>query len=459
LIMTAYTENQIKALKKDDLEYFLHPSSSIRDLEKNGPKIMTEGKGVYVTDIEGITRIDAGAGLWLNNVGYGREELGEVAKQQMKKLNYFQAFGGYSHPMVIELARKIALMLPMERPKVFFTSGGSESNDTAYKLARHYWWIKGQPQKINIISRNFAYHGVSCGALAATGLKSNREGFKPMMPGFFHVDPPYCYKCPYGKEKGQCQLECALAVEEKILELGPETVAAFTGEPVMGTGGVFVPPAGYLPKIKEICDRYQVLYIDDEVICGFGRTGKEFAVQHEGFEVQPDIMMMAKGITSGYIPLGAVGVSDKIYSALRERGAFYHGFTYSGHPVACAVALKNLEIIEEENLVENALKMGEKFRQGMRSLQLPAVGEVRGLGLMNGIDLVKDVSTGEKFAPSEGFGIRVTEIAYEKGVVLRNLVGDISQIAPPLIINEKEIDLLVERLGASIDQAYKEYVR
>ncbi|MDD4752699.1 MAG: aspartate aminotransferase family protein [Desulfitobacteriaceae bacterium] len=456
--MASYTREQIEELKKADVKYFLHPSSSITDLEKNGPKIIVEGKGIYVTDVEGVTRIDVGAGLWLNNVGYGRAELGEVAKEQATKLNYFQAFGGYSHPSVIELAKKVAQMLPMDNPKVFFTSGGSESNDTAYKLARHYWWIKGQPKKINIISRNFAYHGVSCGALAATGLKANREGFEPLMPGFHHVEPPYCYKCPFGKKLECCNLECADAVEKKVLELGPETVAAFTGEPIMGTGGVFVPPAGYLKKIKAICDKYDMLYLDDEVICGFGRTGKWFAMDHEDFGVQPDIMMMAKGITSGYIPVGAVACSEKVFSALRERGGFYHGFTYSGHPVGCAVALKNLEIIEKENLVENAAKIGERLREGLRKLNLPAVGEVRGKGLINGIDLVKDAKTGEKFDPSAGFGVRVTEVAWEKGLVLRNLIGDISQIAPPLIITEQEVDLLVERLGASIQQAYEEFI-
>ena len=453
--MTIFTDEQIEQMKKDDLSYFLHPTSSITDMEAwGGPRIITEGDGIRIKSAEGKTYIDCGAGLWLNNVGFGRTEIAEVAKAQMEKLPYFQAFNGYSHPLAIELARKLAGMIPMDNPRIFFTSGGSESNDTAYKVARMYWYLRGQPNKNHIIARTKAYHGVSYGAVSATSLPGFWDGFRPLVPGFHHIEHPHCYFCSWGKEEGRCDLECAQALEQKIIELGQDNVAAFTAEPVIGTGGGIVPPPGYYQRIREICDKYEVLFLADEVITGFGRTGKLFGMLHWG--VKPDIMIMAKGITSGYIPMGAVGISERVYEPIREHGMFMHGYTYSGHPVACAVALKNIEIIERENLTENAREKGEILRSRLRELELPCIGEVRGLGLLNVVQLVQDPETRTRFNPARGFAKRVSAIAWENGLALRALLDDGLQLSPSLVITEADINELAEKLGRSIEQAYDE---
>jgi len=456
--MTVYKDAQIEQMKKDDMRYFLHPTTSIADMETwGGPKIIEEGDGIRIKSVEGRTYIDCGAGLWLNNVGLGRTELAETAKKQMETLSYFQTFNGYSHPMAIEAAKKIAGMIPLDDPKIFYTSGGSESNDTAYKLARLYWYLNGQPNKNYIIARTKAYHGVSYGALSATSLPGFWDGFRPLVPAFDHIEHPHCYFCPWGKEQGSCDLECAGALEHKILELGKDNVAAFTAEPVVGTGGGIVPPDGYYQRIRETCNKYDILFIADEVITGFGRTGKMFGMLHWG--VQPDIMMMAKGITSGYIPMGAVGISSKIYDPIKKHGIFMHGYTYSGHPVACAVALKNIEIIEQENLVENAREKGELLRSRIRDLGLPCIGEVRGIGLMNAVQLIQNAETKTMFNPALGFAKRVNAIAWENGLALRPLMDDGLQLSPSLIITEADIDELVDKLGRSIEQAYQEFLR
>lgn len=455
VMVTVYTEDQINQMKKDDMRYFLHPTSSISDMESwGGPKIIDEGCGIRVKSVEGKTYIDCGAGLWLNNVGYGRTELAEVAKKQMEKLSFFQTFNGYSHPLAIQTAKKIAGMISMDNPRIFFTSGGSESNDTAYKLARMHWYLQGKPNKNHIIARTKAYHGVSYGALSATSLPGFWDGFRPLVPAFHHIDHPHCYFCAWGKEQDRCDLECAGALEEKILEIGQDNVAAFTAEPVIGTGGGIVPPDGYYQRIREICDKYDVLFIADEVITGFGRTGKMFGMLH--WNVKPDIMMMAKGITSGYIPMGAVGISEKIYMPIRKHGIFMHGYTYSGHPVACAVALKNIEIVERESLVENARVKGELLRSRIRDLGLPCIGEVRGLGLMNAVQLIQNTENKTMFNSAIGFAKRVSEIAWENGLALRPLMGDGLQLSPPLIITEADIIELVDKLGRSIEQAHRE---
>ena len=455
--MTVYTPSQIEQMKQDDMQYFLHPTSSITDIESwGGPKIIEEGDGIRIKSVEGKTYIDCGAGLWLNNVGYGRTELADAAKKQMEKLFYFQTFNGYSHPLVIEVAKKVAGMIPMDNPKIFFTSGGSESNDTAYKLARMYWYLHGQPQKNHIIARTKAYHGVSYGAVSATSLPGFWDGFRPLVPAFDHIGHPHCYFCPWNKEQGSCDYECAGALEAKILELGQDNVAAFTAEPVIGTGGAIVPPDGYYQRIREICDKYDVLFIADEVICGFGRTGKMFGMLHWG--VKPDIMMMAKGMTSGYIPMGAVGISDRVYEPIKKHGSFMHGYTYSGHPVACAVALKTIEIVERESLVENARVKGEILRSRIRDLGLPCIGEVRGLGLMNAVQLIQDAESRTMFNSALGFAKRVASIAWENGLALRPLIDDSLQLSPSLIITEADISELVDKMGRSIEQAHQEYL-
>ncbi|MDA8228413.1 MAG: aspartate aminotransferase family protein [Desulfitobacterium hafniense] len=450
-----YSETQIEQMKKDDLQYFLHPTSSILDMEAwGGPRIIAEGNGIRVKSVEGKSYIDCGAGLWLNNVGFGRTELADAAKEQMEKLSYFQCFNGYSHPLVIELAKKVSAMAPVDEARIFFTSGGSESNDTAYKLARTFWYLNGKPDKNHIIGRSKAYHGVSYGAVSATSLPGFWDGFRPLVPNFHHIPHPHCYFCAWGKEQSNCSLECADALEQKILEVGQEHVAGFTAEPVIGTGGAIVPPAGYYQKIREICDKYDVLFIADEVICGFGRTGKMFGIEHWG--VTPDIVMMAKGITSGYIPMGAVAISGEVFAPIKKHGILMHGYTYSGHPVACAVSLKNLEIVECENLVENTAVMGEMLRAKIRELGIPCIGEVRGLGLMNAVQLVKDLENHTRFDASVGFAKKVSNLAWENGLILRPLIDDGLQLSPSLVITESDIDELVQKLAVSIEEGYRE---
>ncbi|HWR45858.1 aspartate aminotransferase family protein [Sporomusa sp.] len=453
-----YSEDKIAEMKQDDLKYHLHATSSITDMEAwGGPRIIAEAVDhIRVKSVEGKTYIDCGAGLWLNDVGFGRKELGEAARVQMEKLSYLQSFNGYSHPGVIELAKKVANMVPLDEAKIFFTSGGSESNDTAYKLARVYWYLKGQPQKNHIIGRTKAYHGVSYGAVSATSLPGFWDGFRPLVPNFEHIGHPHCYFCAWGKKEGNCSLECADALEQKILELGPHNVAAFTAEPIIGTGGAIVPPDRYYQKIKEICEEYDVLFIADEVICGFGRTGKMFGIEHWG--VKPDIMMLAKGITSGYFPVGAVALSGEVYEPIHKFGTFKHGYTYSGHPVGCAVALRNLTIIEEENLVANAAEKGELLRSKIRELGLPCIGEVRGKGLMNAVQLVRDPDTHTIFDAKVGFANLVSMIAWENGLMLRPLIDDGLQLSPTLVITEADIDELVEKMAVSIKEAYRRII-
>ncbi|MDN5375674.1 MAG: hypothetical protein PWQ39_714 [Thermacetogenium sp.] len=453
--MKTYDAVEVEALKKADVEHFLHPTSSITRLMERGPKIMAAGKGCKLYDVEGREYIDGTAGLWLSALGHGNAELAEAAREQILTLEYWTAFNEYSTVPTVKLAEKVASMVPIENAHVFLTSGGSETNDTVFKLVRYYFHNKGYKSKEIIISRQRAYHGTTYGALSATKLPNFHEGFEPLLPGFDYVAVPYCYLCPFGKEYPGCGLECALDLERKIQELGPDNVAAFVAEPIMGTGGVFVPPAGYFEKIREICDRYEVLYVDDEVICGFGRTGKLFGILH--WEATPDIICLAKAITSGYVPLGAAVVSEKIFDVLKQKGTFPHGYTYSGHPVACAVALKNIEIIERERLWENAARMGGRLLNGIKERNLEAVGEVRGLGLMVGIDLVKDRATKEKFPTP--LGARVIEIAYENGLVCRCLAGDIIQLSPPMIISAEEVDRIVDIVCDAIDRAYQEYTR
>ncbi|MHB1407053.1 MAG: aminotransferase family protein [Desulfitobacteriaceae bacterium] len=456
--MGNYTQAQIEQMQKDDMQYHLHPTTVITDMEAwGGPRIIEEGSGIRIKSVEGKTYIDCGAGLWLNNVGMGRTELAEVAKEQMEKLCYFQSFNGFSHPNVIDLAKKVSSMVPIDNARIFFTSGGSESNDTAYKLARVYWYLKGKQTKNNIIGRTRAYHGVSYGALSATSLPGFWDGFGPLVPNFHHIPHPHCYFCPWGKEKGSCGLECAEALEQKILEVGADNVAAFTAEPVIGTGGAIVPPEGYYQRIREICTKHEVLFIADEVICGFGRTGKMFGIENWG--VQPDIMMMAKGITSGYFPVGGVALSAEIYAPIKKHGVFMHGYTYSAHPVGCAVALKNIEILERENLVEKSRTMGEVLREQVRALNLPIIGEVRGIGLINAVQLVKDPEKREKFDAGLAFGKKVAHKAWEKGLALRPLIDDALQLSPALIITEADIDELVGKLGEAIAETYAEIGR
>lgn len=434
-----------------DQAHLIHPLHNPGVHSASGPVILVSGEGAIVRDIHGNEYVDGLSQLWNVNVGHGRRELAEAAAEQMARIAFASNYSGQANVPAIRLAHKLVEICYPNMQAVFFASGGAESNESAFKLARSYWKIQGKPNKIKIISRRWAYHGVTIAAMSATGLPTYWPQFEPRAPGFVQVAAPYCYHCELGKQPGHCPIDTAEDLEQTILREDPETVAAFIAEPVQGAGGVIPPPADYFPKVRAVCDRHQVLFIADEVITGFGRTGKMFALDH--WSVQPDIVSFAKGVTSAYIPLGGIIISKALAEALRSLPpdqAWMHAYTYSGHAAACAVGLKNIEIIEREGLVERAAEMGARLLKGLQSLaSLPGVGEVRGLGLMGAVELVRDKNTHQTFPATEKVGPRVLAEGRKRGVLYRNR-GDVIMMAPPLVVTADQIDRLVNVLGESI---------
>ncbi|TCP30193.1 putrescine aminotransferase [Scopulibacillus darangshiensis] len=434
-----------------DKNHFIHPTSSIKEQQEAGPKcIFEEGNGIYLKDIDGKEYIDAMSSLWNVNIGHGRKELAQAAEEQMSKLAFSSAFSTFSHEPAIRLAKKIAGLTPGDLNAVFLTSGGSESNDSAFKLARHYWMISGKPERRKIISRKKAYHGVSAGATSATGIPEFWKMGGMLVPDFLHVETPY----EIGTE------EAINSIRKMIEQEGPETIAAFLAEPVQGAGGVIIPPDDYFRGVRKLCDEYGILFIADEVITGFGRTGKMFGLEH--WDVVPDMMTFAKGVTSGYFPLGGVAVSDSIHDVLKEHstGTLFHGFTYSGHPAASAVALKNIEIIENEGLVENAQKMGEELLKGFRQIkeQIDIVGDVRSIGLLGAVELVANPDTNKRFTPERKVAAKVIQALHDRGVICRAVTYDSTDIiafAPPLIITREQVNDLVQTLHDAILEVRK----
>lgn len=439
-------------LARMDLEHILHPMHN-RTHNQNGPVVLVKGKGALVTDATGKEYIDAFAGLWNINVGYGRAELAEAAAAQMRDLGFSSGYAGTSNIPGILLAERLAKMAPGDLKATFFTTGGAESNEAAFKIARFYWKMVGRPDKVKVIGRQKGYHGLTAGAMSATGMRTFWRYFDPIQAGFYHIPIHYCFRCPFHKSYPECGVVCADALEQQILAEDPETVAAFIAEPVAGTGGVLVPPPEYFPKIREICDRYDVLFIADEVITGFGRTGKMFGLENWG--VVPDMMSFAKGITSGYQPLGGVMMREKIFRIFQELPGdviFSHGYTYSQHPVCCAVALRNLDIIEQEGLVENAKAMGERLAAGLKKLEtLPLVGDVRTMGLMAGIELAGD----KQGAPCPPGAIAKVQQYTESHGLIHRTRDDSIMLAPPLVVTENQIDTIVNILGEAIVAAGK----
>jgi adenosylmethionine-8-amino-7-oxononanoate aminotransferase len=423
----------IEELQELDKKHFLHPSSSIKQHHEEGPAIIfSEGSGIYLKDIHGNTVIDGLSCLWNVNIGHGRQELGQVAMEQMSKLAYSSCFTTFSHEPAIRLTAKIAELAPGDLNTVFLTSGGSESNDTAFKLVRHYWMLKGKPEKKKIVSRKRSYHGVAMGATSATGLDAFRTFTTSLAPDFYPIDN-------YSVE----------AFKDFIESEGADTIAAYISEPIQGTGGVIFPPENYFKEIKALCEEHDILFIADEVITGFGRTGTYFAV--EQFGIVPDLLCFAKGVTSGYQPLGGVIVSQAIHKDLIElsEGTFFHGYTYSGHPTACVVALKNIEIIEREHLVENAKAMGKELYKGFLELQKkhPIVGDVRTFGLLGAIELVEDQKTNKRF--SEPVAPVFVADLLKRGLVCRGITyegADSLVFAPPLIITREQIGEMISIL-------------
>jgi adenosylmethionine-8-amino-7-oxononanoate aminotransferase len=448
-------------LRELDAKYLFHPVVQLQDHHRRGARIIVEAKGTRVKDIDGREYIDAFSSLWNVVIGHGQKEVAAAITEQLGKLEYYSPFFGFASPPAIELAAKVVSLMPKEwnMGHVMFTCGGSETNDTNMKIARMYWACKGKDSKKKIISRNYAYHGVTFGSLAATGIEFFKTNFDPLPPGFSHIMAPYCYRCELGLTYPECKIGCARQLEEAILREGPDTVAVFIAEPVMGTGGVIIPPKEYWPMIRQICDKYEVLLLADEVITGFGRTGKMFGCMN--WNLRPDLISLAKGITSGYYPTGASVVSNEIYETIKDNIPsflpFLHGFTYNNHPVGCAAGLANIKFLEDHKLVQNAAAMGSYLLDRLKGLyDHKSVGDIRVMGLMAAVELVKNKETKESIGelPMEGTH-RVEDLVWEKGVYARAMLENVA-IAPPLTITKSEIDTIVDAVESSIVQMEKE---
>ena len=429
-----------QSLQDLDRHHHLHPFTDARVLNDAGVRVITEADGVCLTTASGHRVIDGMAGLWCVNVGYGRRELARAAHDQLLALPYYNTFFQTSTVPTTRLAGRLAEIAPAGFNHVFFANSGSEANDTAAKMVRWYWNIRGEPSRKTIISRRHAYHGVTMAAASMCGLEDMHPPFDLPLPGFIHADCPYWYRYGRDMDPEDFGVAAARSVERRIIEAGPETIGAFIGEPVMGAGGVIVPPASYWPEIMRICRRHGILVIADEVICGFGRTGEWFG--STTFGIEPDIMTIAKGLSSGYQPISGILVHDRIADVMIEEGGeFQHGFTWSGHPVAAAVALENIDILRREGIVETCRSVtAPHMQQRLRDLaDHPLVGEVRGVGMLAAVELCGD----------SGVATLVREEAWRRGLLVR-ATGESLILSPPLIITHNEIDTLAEILHASL---------
>ena len=436
-----------------DAAHHMHPFTENAALAKKGVRIMKSAKGVWLTDTEGHKIIDGMAGLWCVNIGYGRKELAQVAARQMEELAYYNTFFQTSHVPAIALAAKIAEVAPKGMNHVFFAGSGSEANDTNIRMVRRYWDIKGQPEKRIIIARKNGYHGSTMGGGSLGGMSGiHKHG--GMIAGIVHIGQPDWWSEGGDHTPEEFGLARAQELETMIQQLGVENVAAFIGEPIQGAGGVIVPPSTYWPEIQRICDKYRILLIADEVITGFGRTGNWFG--SETFGIKPHIMTIAKGLSSGYQPIGGSIVCDEVAEVIGSHGDFNHGYTYSGHPVAAAVALENLRIIEEEGIIEHVRNVAHPYlKQKWDALtEHPMVGEAKLVGLMGSIALTPDKATRAKFASEDGkVGYLCRERCFANNLIMRH-VGDRMIISPPLVITPEEIDILIERARKSLDECY-----
>ena len=438
-------------LVRADQEHLIHPLH--HPVDQKQPIIYVRGRGAIVQDMEGREYIDGLSGLWNVNAGHGRADLAEVAAAQMKELAYFSGYVGSSNIPAIELANRLIELSGMQA--VFFTSGGSESNESAFKTARFYWKAMGRPEKVKVVARQHGYHGVTLQTMSATKLGTYWKMFEPRVPGFIHVQTCYPYRFE-GARPGESVGEAAAReLEEAILSEGPDTVAAFIAEPIHGAGGIIYPTDDYWPRVREVCSRYDVLLIADEIITGFGRTGRWFGLEHWG--VRPDILAFAKGVTSGYMPLGGIIVTKAIKDAMDEvkpEDRWMHAFTYSGHAAACAVALKNIEIIQSEGLCENSERMGKRLHAGLLETfgDHPNVGDIRGgKGLLAAVEFVEDRATKKNIAAERKFSMRLQVELMKRGVVTRTrpaggahpAPGDILFFSPPLVVTEAEVDRMV----------------
>lgn len=444
----------IAELKRLDVAHHLPAQQDYKLIEDmGGSRIVTHAEGCYIYDGDGNRILDGMAGLWCVNIGYGRDELADVAADQMRELPFYNTFFKTATPPTVMLAAKIASLTDGRLPHVFFNASGSEANDTVFRMVRHYWQVKGEPERKVFISRWNAYHGSTVAGVSLGGMKAMHEQGDLPVPGVEHVRQPYWYNEGRDMTPEEFGLACAKAIEDKILEVGPENVAAFIGEPAQGAGGVIIPPANYWPEVERIVRKYGILLVCDEVICGFGRTGNMWG--HETMGVKPDMIAMAKGLSSGYQPISAVAVSKEIVDVLKTGGDFVHGFTYSGHPVAAAVALRNIEIMEREHLVERTRDdTGPYVAKMLVTLNdHPLVGETRSVGLLGAIEIVADKATGARFGGAEGTaGPMVRDLCIENGLMVRG-IRDTIVMCPPLIISHAQIDEMIGIIRKALDLA------
>lgn len=438
-----------------DIETVIHPYTNLATHRETGPLILERGKGIRVWDTDGKEYIEGLAGLWCTSLGYGNEELVEAAAEQMRTLSYTHLFGSKSHDPAIELAEKLKEIVPCEASKVLFCSSGSEANDQQVKLTWYYNNARGRPEKKKIISRIKGYHGVTVASGSLTGLPPVHMDFDLPIKNILHTECPHHYRfAEDGETEAEFVARMARSLEEMIQREGPETVAAFIAEPIMGAGGVIIPPEGYYQAIQAVLEKYDVRFISDEVICGFGRTGSMFGA--ETFGMKPHSVSMAKAITSAYVPLGAVTVEEDFYQAMldesRKIGTFGHGYTYTGHPVAAAVSLKVLEIYERDGIVERAAKLSPVFEKRFEALAAhPLVGDVRARGMIGAIELVADKTTKAPFDPKAGIGGYCVARAQAHGLISRAVAGDSVALCPPLIIEESEVHEMFDRLEKALD--------
>ncbi|MCY3884030.1 MAG: aminotransferase [Gammaproteobacteria bacterium] len=445
------------SIESRDLESVFHPCTNLADLHQRGPAVRNRAEGVYIWDNQGRQYLEGMAGLWCTALGYGVQELADVAYEQMKKLSYSQLFASVTNEPSVLLAEKLMSIVPIEAGRVFFGLSGSDANDTQIKLMWHYHNLIGKPERKKIISRNNGYHGVTIGSGSLTGLPPFHQNFDLPMQGVVHASAPYYYRNA-NEDESEEEFATRLAneLEEIIQSEGPETIAAFIAEPVMGAGGVIVPTVDYYEKIQRVLNKYGILFIDDEVICGFGRTGNPFGCQT--MKIEPTTMTFAKALSSAYLPISGVVVPEWLYEpiheATKDSQLFGHGFTYSGHPVCAAVALRNLELMDEWNVFERAAQTSVGLQEQLNLLEShPLVGDVRGVGMIGAVELVKNKTTKEAFAREEGVGAYCMNQCAEHGLIVR-AIGNVVAICPPLIISDQQVDELFSKIAKGLDDTW-----
>ncbi len=448
-----------RSLSEIDRDHLIHPVASFRGHERHGARILASGDGMWLTDIDSKRVLDAFAGLWCVNVGYGQESIVEAATEQMRRLPYATGYFHFSNEPAIRLAGELTALAPAGLDHVFFTLGGSDAVDSAIRYIVHYFNAIGQPQKKQFIALEWGYHGSSSTGAGLTALANFHRGFDLPRPWQHHIASPYPYRHPEGDDDAAVIASSVAALEAKVAELGAENVAAFCCEPVQGSGGVIVPPRGWLKALREACTRLGILMLVDEVITGFGRTGPMFACDEE--DVSPDFMTLAKGLTAGYAPMGAVLMSDKIYQTIADSAPealpVGHGFTYSGHPVSAAVALEVLRLYREGGLLENGIKTGRRFAACLAAIkEHPLVGDVRSRGMLGAIELVSNKVTKAGFAPELDIAGRLSKLTWDNDVIVRCFANGVIGFAPALCCSESEMELIFDRVGRSLDQLLDE---